>query len=106
MAICMHAYGRLLGSNTRKGECVLDEQDIMIEQAAEILNVSARYLVQILDEGQLPFYTDGSERRIRLSDLMEYKQRRDAARRTAMEELYRISEEAGLYEIDKFPDED
>lgn len=81
----------------------MDEQNITIEQAAETLKVSIRYVVQLLDEGQLPYHEVGSNRRIRLSDLMEYKKKRDAARRKAMEELYRISEEAGLYNINEFP---
>ncbi|WP_054969748.1 helix-turn-helix domain-containing protein [Alicyclobacillus ferrooxydans] len=81
----------------------MDGQDITIEQASKILNVSARDVVQVLDEGQIPYHTIGSERQIRMSDLMEYKKERDAQRRDAMEELYRVSEAAGLYAIDKFP---
>ncbi|WP_054969741.1 helix-turn-helix domain-containing protein [Alicyclobacillus ferrooxydans] len=84
----------------------MDEQDITIEQAAEILNVSPQYVVQILDEGQITYRTNGPHRRIRLSDLLDYKTKRDVARRVAMEELYRISEENGLYEINEFPKED
>lgn len=81
----------------------MDEQNITIEQAAEILRVSERTVVKILDDGEIPFHMAGSHRAILLGDLNEYRNKRDARRREAMEELYRISEENSLYEIKEFP---
>jgi hypothetical protein len=39
----------------------------------------------------------GTHRRILVSDLLAYKQRRDAARRQALVELTQLSQEFGLY---------
>ena len=83
----------------------MNEQDITLEQARAILKVSEQYLMKILDDGELPYHTVGSDRVIVLSDLMYYKRKRDSARRKALEELIRISEENGLYEINDFPPE-
>ena len=82
------------------------EHDITIEQAAEFFKVSEHYVAKILDNGELPFKTVGSDRRIVLSQLMEYKRKRDVARSQALDELYRISEEAGLYDNNEFPPEE
>ena len=79
------------------------ERDITTREAAEILQVSRPYVVKILEKGEIPYYMVGSHRRIRLNDVLDYKKRRDNHRREKLDELYRISEEAGLYEIDSFP---
>lgn len=82
------------------------EQDVTTQQAAEILQVSRPYVVKILEEDEIPYYMVGSHRRMRLNDVLEYKKLRDANRREKLNELYLISEEAGLYDIDSFPEED
>jgi excisionase family DNA binding protein len=66
-------------------------------EAAELLNVSRRYLCRLLDRGDIPFVRVGKHRRIRVEDLMRYRERRDAARREKLLEITRISQELGLY---------
>ncbi|MFD1677410.1 helix-turn-helix domain-containing protein [Alicyclobacillus fodiniaquatilis] len=82
------------------------EQDITTQQAAEILQVSRPYVVKILEAGEIPYHMVGSHRRIRLADLLEYKKSRDTTRREKLNDLIRISESSGLYELDDFPEED
>jgi len=82
------------------------EQYITTQQAADLLQVSRPHVVKILEAGEIPFHMVGSHRRIRLSDLLAYKKNRDATRREKLNELIRMSESSGLYDLDDFPEED
>jgi len=57
-------------------------------EAAEILNVSRPYVVKLLDQGLIPFVsTEGNHRRIKRTDLLEFKERKNAERRKVADEL-------------------
>lgn len=56
-------------------------------EAAAILNVSRPYLIKLLDEQHIPSRKVGSHRRVRLDDLMAYKERDDRARQEVMNQL-------------------
>lgn len=76
------------------------DHELTTQQAAEILNVSRPFLIRLLEEGKIPFHMVGTHRRIRMSDLLEYKKRRDSMRRETLKELQRVSEALGLYHQD------
>lgn len=61
--------------------------ELTSQEAADLLNVSRPHLVKMLEEGAIPFTKTGRHRRIRFSDLMAFKQRRDAQSQEAMEAL-------------------
>lgn len=73
-------------------------KELTTQQAADLLNVSRQYLVRLLDEGEIPYTRTGKHRRLRIDDVMTYKQTRDRERDESLNELTRLSEEFGGYE--------
>lgn len=70
--------------------------ELTSQEAADLLNVSRPHLVKMLEEGAIPFTKAGRHRRIRFSDLMAFKQQRDAESQEAMEALVRQAQELGM----------
>lgn len=72
--------------------------ELTTQEAADMLGVSRPYFVKLLEDGKLPFRKLNSHRRIRLEDVMSYKDRTDILRRQALSELTQLSQELGLYD--------
>lgn len=73
-------------------------QEVTTQKAANLLNVSRQYLVRLLDEGKIPFRKTGKHRRLRIVDVLAFKETRDKDRRAGLRELSRMTEEFGGYE--------
>ena len=73
-------------------------RELTTQQAADLLNVSRQYLVRLLDEGRIPFRKTGKHRRLRIDEVLEYKDRRDKDRRAGLRELSRMTQEFGGYD--------
>ncbi|SDT08600.1 helix-turn-helix domain-containing protein [Pseudomonas fuscovaginae UPB0736] len=61
--------------------------ELTTQEGADLLNVSRPHLVKLLDENVIPHTKVGRHRRVKFADLMDYKQRRTAESRQAMDEL-------------------
>lgn len=72
-------------------------KELTTQQAALLLNVSRQYLVRLLDQGVLPYRKTGKHRRLRVEDVLAYRERRDRERRADLDELSRYTEEIGGY---------
>ena len=58
-------------------------------QAADILNVSRPFLIKLLDRKVIPHRKVGTHRRIRMEDVMAYKNAIDREREQVLEQLTR-----------------
>ncbi|MHC8321613.1 helix-turn-helix domain-containing protein [Pseudomonas sp. GB2N2] len=58
--------------------------ELTTQEAADLLSVSRPHLIKLLESGDLSYHKTGKHRRVRFADLMDYKNRRDAASEQAM----------------------
>lgn len=68
------------------------------QEAADILGVSRPYLIKLLEEGEIPFSTVGTHRRVHMRDVLAYQKRRKEEQEEALGELAHLSQEMGLYD--------
>lgn len=73
-------------------------RELTTQQGADLLNVSRQYLVRLLDGGVLPFTKTGKHRRLRIEDVLTFKEKRDAERKAALRDLSHLTEEDGGYD--------
>ncbi len=75
-----------------------DSNVVSTAEAAKILNVSTRYVEQLIDDDRLPLhYAAGRERFLRNDDVLAYKATAKAVAQEALVQLMEASERAGLY---------
>jgi excisionase family DNA binding protein len=72
-------------------------KELTTQEAADILNVSRQYLVELLEAQVIPYTKVGTHRRIRFGDLMNYKANRDTRRREGLSRMTQKSQKLGLY---------
>ena len=73
-------------------------QRLTTQEAADLLGISRPTMIKLLDDGKLPFEQPGRHRRIRLDDLLTYRDERRQGRSEALDELVRQTDALGLYD--------
>ena len=66
-----------------------DSAELTTVQAADVLNVSRPFLIKLLDQKAIPHRKVGTHRRIRMEDVMAYKNAIDREREQVLEQLAR-----------------
>ncbi|WP_424183325.1 helix-turn-helix domain-containing protein [Actinokineospora sp. G85] len=68
------------------------------QQAADLLGISRPTLVKLLESGAIPYEQPGRHRRVRLVDLVTYREKSRTTRRQDLRALTRDADEDGLYD--------
>ncbi|WP_371229701.1 helix-turn-helix domain-containing protein [Pseudomonas sp. QE6] len=66
------------------------------QEAADLLNVSRPHLVKLLEAGVIPHTRAGRHRRVKLADLIAFKQAREKSSQAAMDQLAAEAQTLGL----------
>ena len=73
-------------------------QRLTTQEAADLLGISRPTFVKLLESGEIPFEQPGRHRRVRLADVLAYRQRRSSQRRESLDRMVEIAGESGMYE--------
>lgn len=77
-----------------RGITIIPENaELTTVQAAEVLNVSRPFLIKLLNEGAISYRKVGTHRRIRMEDVMAYKNRIDQEREAILDQLVEDAQE-------------
>jgi len=70
--------------------------ELTTAETAQFLNVSRPHVVKLLEQGALAFTMAGTHRRVRLVDLVDYRESLDVKRQAALAEIQEMGDEDGM----------
>lgn len=73
-------------------------QRLTTQEAADLLGISRPTFIKLLESGEIAFERPGRHRRVRLTDVLTYRQRRSIQRRESLDRMVDIADESGMYE--------
>ena len=68
------------------------------QEAADLLHVSRTTLVRLLETGTIPFDKPSRHRKVRLADLLDYRERQRRAASDALDDMVADAQRLGLYD--------
>ena len=72
--------------------------EVTTQKAAEILDCSRPFLVNLLEQGEIPFTKIGKHRRIKMENVLAYKENQKRAQKRHLIGMMQDDEELGLYD--------
>lgn len=72
--------------------------EISTQAAADFLGCSRPHVVQLLEEGKIPYMKVGKHRRIKYEDVRSFKKEMKVMQRKKIQELMKMDEKSGLYD--------
>ena len=95
---------QIVGAMQRGDSVSVEPLDKLLttQQAADLLGISRSTLVRLLQADELPYERlgDARHRRLRLHDVLAYRDRKRNDRRQRLDEMTRQGSEDGLYDVD------
>jgi len=82
-------------------EVVAVPDELTVQQAASVLNVSREFVLQLVGEGRLTGAKKGRCVRLKLREVLSYKRASDARCNRALRELTRLTESFGGYDRER-----
>jgi len=74
-------------------------QRLTTQEAADLLGISRPTFVKLLEAGEITYEQPGRHRRVRLADVLEYRERRSVKRREALDRMVEIADESQMYDL-------
>lgn len=72
--------------------------EVTTQKASEIIGCSRPYFVSLLEEGEISYTKVGKHRRVKLEDVLSYKQKMKKAQKQHIIDIMKADEETGLYD--------
>ena len=94
-ASAFHAL-QLVADGMAKGLTMLllpQGKELTTQQAADILHVSRPHVIKLLEQGKMPYHQVGTHRRVKIEDVLAFREKRNKRRREQLDELTRLSEQ-------------
>jgi excisionase family DNA binding protein len=88
-----------LMASGRKISIVPSNCELTPQESADILNVSRPFFMGLLRDNTISSKKVGTHHRIRLQDVIDYKNVRDRERAGVLDELIQMGEEEGFYDV-------
>lgn len=97
----LRLLSRILALMARQQTFILypESSELTTKQAAEVLGISRRYLINLLESGAIPFRKAGRHRCVLLKDVLVYKEIMQVNSCAALQDLVIASEELGGYDL-------
>jgi excisionase family DNA binding protein len=74
----------------------LEKEEFTSQEAADYINVSHSYLIELLENGEIPFHKTGTDYRIEAKDIFEYDELLRQYQNKNLEELAKQAQELNL----------